>query len=250
MPVTTSSIMPDSGSSRNPHGTSNAPNPVRVASGIFGIHCATTTSYARASAGSPSSCQKATSAIPSAIAIVVHATTPAVRRENERMPTRPLIAAPMPGSRGISGIKRILVSEGAADAAAPPSRPHQIHFVDVDRLFVPVERENDPEADGRFRRRDRDHEDGEHLADLVLQLRRERDEVDVDRVQDQLDRHEDDDDVAPHHHAGYADDEERRGQQHVVSGCNHRVIHSSLFASTMAPIIATSSSMDATSNGI
>ena len=37
-----------------------------------------------------------------AAAIIVHATAPAVLRENERMPIRPLIAAPMPGSSGSS----------------------------------------------------------------------------------------------------------------------------------------------------
>ena len=62
MPVTTSIIIPDSGSSRNPHGTWNSADAaVASASGIDGIHCATMTSKARASAGSPSSCQNATS---------------------------------------------------------------------------------------------------------------------------------------------------------------------------------------------
>ena len=73
-----------------------------------------------------------------------------------------------------------------------------------------------PEADGRFGRGDRDDEDREHLADRVLQLARERHQVDVHRVQHQLDRHEDDDDVAADHHADDADDEQRRRQEHVV----------------------------------
>src|SRR5262245_17794206 len=40
--------------------------------------------------------------MPSAATIIEQATTPAVLRENERMPTRPLMAAPRPGRRGIS----------------------------------------------------------------------------------------------------------------------------------------------------
>src|SRR6185295_6607689 len=65
------------------------------------------TSYARASPGRPSSCQKATSDSASAAVIIVTATAPAVLRENERMPTSPLIAAPMPGSSGINQMYRI-----------------------------------------------------------------------------------------------------------------------------------------------
>ena len=49
---------------------------------------------------------------------------------------------------------------------------HQVHFVDVDRFFVAVERQDDAEPDRRFGRRHRDDEDREHLADRVLQLRR------------------------------------------------------------------------------
>ena len=61
-----------------------------------------TTSKARDSDGSPSSCQNAKSYSASAAVIIVQATTPAVLRENERMPMRPLMAAPAPGSSGIS----------------------------------------------------------------------------------------------------------------------------------------------------
>jgi hypothetical protein len=49
--------------------------------------------------------------------------------------------------------------------------------------------------DGRLGRRDGQHEQREDLADHVAEFGREGDEVDVDRQQDQLDRHQDDDDV-------------------------------------------------------
>src|SRR5438132_6434240 len=210
MPVTTSSIIPASGSSRKPHVTRKRPMPSRVASGICGIQSATLMSNARASAGSPRSCQNANSDSPSAAVIVAHATTPAVLRENARIPITPLISAPAPGKRGINQIYRI------NPPACPPARPawparsarlpsHQVHFVDVDRLFVAIEGEDDAESYRRLGGRHGDDEDREDLADGVLQLRRERDQVDVDRIEDQLDRHEDDDDVVSDQHSHHAD---------------------------------------------
>ena len=54
---------------------------------------------------------------------------------------------------------------------SPDLPPHQVHLVDVDRLLVAVEREDDPETDRRFGGGDGDDENREHLADGVLQLR-------------------------------------------------------------------------------
>ena len=84
--------------------------PSCICSGIGGIQSAIVTAYARASAGKPSSCQKASTDSPSAATIVAHATNPEVRRENARMPTRPLRAAPTPGNRGMSQMYFILAS--------------------------------------------------------------------------------------------------------------------------------------------
>src|SRR3982750_2006648 len=92
----------------------------------------------------------------------------------------------------------------------------QINLVNEDRLAVAVERDDEAEADGRLGGGDDDDEDREDLAGdgvqapLLLQVAREGDEVEVRRVQDQLDRHEDDDDVAARQHAGHADGEEQR----------------------------------------
>ena len=97
-----SSIIAESGSSRKPQLTSKLPMPSCVASGMRGIHSPIVTSKARDSGGSPSSCQNARTASPSAAAIVRLASAPAVLRENDRIPTRPLTAAPRPGSNGMS----------------------------------------------------------------------------------------------------------------------------------------------------
>ncbi len=78
---------------------------------------------------------------------------------------------------------------------------------------------------------------------------RESDQVDVYRVENHLDRHQDNYDVAARQHADSADQQEGRAQHQVINGRNgmHRQI---LFlAITTEPTTATSSRMEATSNG-
>src|SRR5262249_20419776 len=77
---------------------------------------------------------------------------------------------------------------------------------------------------------------------------RKRHQVDIDRVQDQLDAHQDDDDIAPREHAHGPDQKQRRAQRQIVSGSDlHRQIL--FFAITTLPTTATSSSTLAISNG-
>src|SRR5262249_15024785 len=90
---------------------------------------------------------------------------------------------------------------------ASPS--HRVDLVEVDRGSVAVEHEDDRESDTDFGGGDRDDEQGEHLADDGVVQRAERDEVDVDRVEDQLDRHQHHDAVAAGEHPVNADGEER-----------------------------------------
>src|SRR4029079_13638311 len=72
-------------------------------------------------------------------------------------------------------------------------------------------------ADGGFRGRDRQHQQREHLADDVAEMRRKRHEVDVDREQDQLDRHQYDDDVlAVEENAEDAKREQDRGDRKIM----------------------------------
>src|SRR4029078_12569520 len=127
------------------------------------IQSATLMSYARPSAGSPSNCQKAMSDNPSAMTMRPLATVPALFLSNDRIPISPLIAAPRPGSNGINQMYFIVLRQDRRKGRnpsllappAPPAGPglpsHQIHFVDVDRFLVAIEREDDAEADCSFR---------------------------------------------------------------------------------------------------
>src|SRR5439155_4813234 len=114
-------------------------------------------------------------------------------------------------------------------------------------------------ADGRFRRRQHDHEDGEHLPrDLAgpFHVVVEGDEVHVGGVEDQLDAHQDADGVAARDHGhhpqgeqGGADDEEVRQPyaRHSSTASESSLI--SLRAMITAPTSAASSTTEATSNG-
>src|ERR1019366_896162 len=93
----------------------------------------------------------------------------------------------------------------------------QIHFVHVHRLLVAEEGDDDAEADCGFGGRIGDDEDGEHLPVHPPQPR-ERHQVQVHGIQDQLNRHQDDDHVAPRQHPDGADDEQRRRNYEVMHG--------------------------------
>src|SRR5262245_24877385 len=121
--------------------------------------------------------------------IAVTASSPAMLRENARIPKRPLTRAPIPGRSGMSQMYSMF-SRGGLDGSAGSDRsgksycssrlptcltcptclpavvlpPHQVHLINVHGLFVPVERQDDAQADGRFRGGHRDDEDREHLA--------------------------------------------------------------------------------------
>ena len=76
MPVTMRLIIPDRGSSRNAHGTSNAPMPDAVSRAMGGIQWASSTTCSRCS--SPRSCTNARSDSSSAPPIVPQAMAAAV----------------------------------------------------------------------------------------------------------------------------------------------------------------------------
>ena len=75
-------------------------------------------------------------------------------------------------------------------------------------------------------RGDRQHEHGEDLPGHIVQVGGEGHQVDVHGQQDQLDRHQDDDDVAAvHDDAEHPDGEQDRGDRQIVAQCNgHRSI--------------------------
>src|SRR2546423_9959263 len=98
----------------------------------------------------------------------------------------------------------------------------QINLVNEDGLAVAVERDDEAEADGRLGGGDDDDEDGEDLSGdgvhvaRVAQVAREGYEVEVRRVQYQLDGHEDDDDVAAREHARHAVGEQQSADDHEL----------------------------------
>src|SRR4051812_14667196 len=72
---------------------------------------------------------------------------------------------------------------------------HQIDVFNRNRAAVAEIHDEHRKTDGCFRSGHGEHQQREHLADDVAEESRERHHVDVDREQDQLDRHQDDDDV-------------------------------------------------------
>src|SRR2546430_1542166 len=71
---------------------------------------------------------------------------------------------------------------------------------------------------------EREHEQREDLADEIAEMGRERDQVDVDGEQDQLDRHQDHDDVlAVDEDAENAEREQDRGDGEVMAQSDRHV---------------------------
>src|ERR1700722_1314090 len=99
-----------------------------------------------------------------------------------------------------------------------PLALHQIDVVDRDRAAVAEIGDQDGEPDGGLRRRDREHDQRIDLADDVAEEGRERDQVDVDGEQDELDRHQDDDDIlAVEEDAQNPEREQDRGNRQIVA---------------------------------
>src|ERR1700729_4497472 len=165
-----------------------------------------------------------------------------------------------------------------------PLALHQINIFDRDRAAVAEIGDQDGEPDCRLRCRHREHDQRIDLADDVAEEGRERHQVDVDGEQDELDRHQDDDDVlAVEEDAENPEREQDRTDGQIVPETDRHCTHSAASAScrpcpaatlrtliassgvgafctlmscrltlalwrsvsTMAPIIATSSTMPA-----
>ncbi|GAA3125017.1 hypothetical protein GCM10020001_052370 [Nonomuraea salmonea] len=96
-------------------------------------------------------------------------------------------------------------------------------MVQVDGLAVAVEGEHDGQAQAHLGGGDDDDEEGEHLAAVqaVAQPYIERDQVEVDGVEHQLDRHQDEDRVASCEHAVDADGEQERGDDRRVDDVHY-----------------------------
>src|SRR5262249_57421011 len=77
----------------------------------------------------------------------------------------------------------------------PRCASHQTVGGDRNGAAIAVVSDQNGEPDGRFRRRYSEYQQRVDLADQIAEEGREGDQVDVDREQDQLDRHQDDDHV-------------------------------------------------------
>src|ERR1700685_1950121 len=188
-----------------------------------------------------------------------------------KMEIRPARIAPISGRKTIAWIISALAL-------------HHIDVFNRDRAAVAEIHHQYCQTDRRLRRGHREHQQREHLADDVAEEGRERHQVDIDREQDQFDRHQDDDDVlAVEKDTEDAEREHDRADRKIMSETDRHCTHSGASAScrpwpeatlrtliaisgvrafctlmscrltlalwrkvsTMAPIIATSSTMPA-----
>src|SRR6266478_8295775 len=161
---------------------------------------------------------------------------------------------------------------------------HQMDVFNRDRAAIAEVHHQHRQTDRRFGRRHREHQQRKYLADDVAEEGRERHQVDIDSEQDQFDRHQNDDDVlAVEKDAENAEREQNRADRQIMSETDRHCTHSGASAScrpwpeatlrtlmassgvrafwtlmscrltlalwrsvsTMAPIIATSSTMPA-----
>src|SRR6266480_5382173 len=109
---------------------------------------------------------------------------------------------------------------------------HQIDVFNRDRTAIAEVDHEHRQADRRLRRGHRQHQQRKHLPDDVAEEGRESPQVDVDRQQDQLDRHQDDDDVlAVEEDAENPEREQDRADREIVSETDGHFTHSAASAS-------------------
>src|SRR5262245_64670187 len=138
---------------------------------------------------------------------------PATARRDRRPPMRPQTTNPAKGSSGSRGISPSTISP-----------LEQVQLVHLNRFLVAEQRDDDGEADRDLAGGDADDEGRERLTRQVGDLPEtgEGDEVEVRRVEHQLDRHEDDDRVAAREDAEHADREEHDREQEQMVGSDTR----------------------------
>src|SRR5258708_14059587 len=192
---TIATMTADSVSRRNAQATSNEPETIQVKMSMV--------RPAPPSATSQNITMPSTAASDIAPQVTSWAARSPIRR-----PPRPAMIAPISGRKTIAAYTR--------------STFHLIDVLDRDGAAVPEIDHQDGEPDRRLGGGDGEDEHREQLPDHVVQEGREGDEVDVDRQQDQLDRHQDDDDVpAIEEDAEDAEREQDRGDRQVVGQADH-----------------------------
>src|SRR5690554_1057975 len=242
--VTSSTNVIDSGSTRMPRSTLNAPPGSQVPS-----------SSSRTRSEDPSSATHiATATTSAATGVAVPSRWP---HRSARRPVSSRTAAPASGSATSSHARPRAPSAGATADAGPAAvstagRPpsavvitrssalQQVDVVDRGRAAGAVDRHDDRQPDDHLGGRDDHDEERHHLAREVAVHPRERHERQVGRVEHELDAHEDDDRVAPDEHGQRADREQDRGEHEVV-----REVH----RTCSSPVIARSGGVEPTASG-
>src|SRR5881296_1363955 len=227
-PVTTSTITQESGSSSIPQSaTKRTTSPALVYIGPAGTHSNRIFWKTRCSGSAPSNCSTAPSAkTKDDNTLPTHSTLTALFFK--RRPMSSIRAADASGNSGISQMysrKNPVTLISAPNLERYPlsfSPLQQIHFVREHGLAVPEKRDDDSEAHGRLRGRVRYNENCEDLPCHVAEQTRKRHQVDIHRVQDQLDGHQHDNHVAPGHHADHTNQEQRQTQKQIVFNRKHR----------------------------
>src|SRR5262245_37872110 len=111
----------------------------------------------------------------------------------------------------------IAPSSGNKTMAWYISALHQIDVFHRDRAPVAVKHHQNGKANGGLRCRHRQHQKRKDLTDDIAQKARERDKIDIDRKQDQLDRHQYDDDILPvEKDAEDSEGEQDRGDRKIM----------------------------------
>src|SRR5688500_3499001 len=128
------------------------------------------------------------------------------------MPVHPA-ALPRRRSGRTSAISRNAASGSARTRSGLPTE--EVEAIGVDGPAHAEDDDDEGEADGHFRHRDRDGEHREEQAHGIAVHPREGNQIDVDRVQHELDAEEDPDGVAPGHHAEETDREHEGGDDQV-----------------------------------
>src|SRR5947208_2905050 len=109
---------------------------------------------------------------------------------------------------------------------------HQINIFNRDRAAVAEIHHQHGKTDRSFCGRHRQHQKRKHLSDDVAEEGRERHQIDVDREQDQLDRHQDHDDVlAVEEDAEDSEREQDRADRQIVPEADRHCTHSAASAS-------------------
>src|SRR3954451_6134626 len=129
-------------------------------------------------------------------------------------------------------------SSGRIDiTGSKPLSFHHGHVVDLEGGLVPHEGDQDAEGDGNLRRGNRDDEDRKDLPAKVVVVMPESNEIDVDRIEQQLKRHQHDQNVAPEQQARRSNHEQDHSEHDIPPERHHHP--GSFRASMMAPTRAT-----------